>query len=524
MLCTIVLLTCFLCLIITYLWKTNHSYGYFKRHGIQTPPYRFFFGHYKDLWATKSFSITLQQWTKKYGSIYGLFLGTKPMYVVSNVDFLQEIYIKQFSSFHSRHLPIILRLQTGHKVHLFSAIGARWRRQRHVINPTFTSGKMKLMSSLVSECIETMTQKIFSVVQSQPVELNIYQLYKRMTMDVICRCAFGIDTDMQNDTENIYLKKSAGAFELDIDQLLIVKLTNLLPIFIQPFRYFYLFQIAIRRALIRFIPFLKDYIEETPGSWLTNRVRDVVNLRKQSPTKRIDLLQLMIDASTDGEVKDNVDEQLMPKVLHTDEVISNVFLFMIAGYETTSTALAYSTYVLATKPLIQQRLRKEIDQIDWKDGNKEATYDLAVNLPYLDLFIREVLRMYPVGTKGLTRECNTTTTVCGHTIEKGSIIQPDVFTIHYNPELWGPEDPNIFYPERHAEKRHPAAWMPFGIGPRSCIGIRFALMELKMCLIRLLGEYEILASDRIEEGFRREERLVIQPDAIYVKLKKCSTA
>ena len=112
----------------------------------------------------------------------------------------------------------------------------------------------------------------------------------------------------------------------------------------------------------------------------------------------------------------------MPKVLHTNEVISNVFLFMIAGYETTSTALAYSTYVLATKPLIQQRLRIEIDQIDWKDGNKEAAYDLAVNLPYLDLFIREVLRMYPVGTKGLTRECNTTTTVCGHTIEEGSFI------------------------------------------------------------------------------------------------------
>ena len=89
--------------------------------------------------------------------------------------------------------------------------------------------------------------------------------------------------------------------------------------------------------------------------------------------------------------------------------------------------------------------------------------------------------------------------------------------------MWGPEDPNIFYPERHAEKRHPAAWMPFGIGPRICIGMRFALMELKMCLVRLLREYEILASDRIEEGFRREERLVIQPDAIFVKLRKRSS-
>ena len=62
--------------------------------------------------------------------------------------------------------------------------------------------------------------------------------------------------------------------------------------------------------------------------------------------------------------------------------------------------------------------------------------------------------------------------------------------------------------------------MPFGIGPRNCVGMRFALMELKVCLIRLLREYHIMAGDKIEEGFRREERLVIQPDAIFVKLEK----
>ncbi len=121
------------------------------------------------------------------------------------------------------------------------------------------------------------------------------------------RCAFGIDTDMQNDIDNIYLRKSAETFELDIDKLSIVKLTNLLPWFVNPFRYLYLSQVAVRRALIKIIPSLSSYIEETPGSWLTNRVREVVKLRnKSSPTsdiKRVDLLQLMIDASTHDEVK-----------------------------------------------------------------------------------------------------------------------------------------------------------------------------------------------------------------------------
>src|ERR1700733_10948691 len=98
----------------------------------------------------------------------------------------------------------------------------------------------------------------------------------------------------------------------------------------------------------------------------------------------------------------------MSKVLHSDEVISNVFLFMIAGYETTSTALAYSTYVLATKPEIQDKLVEEIDQNNWNNFNEEDAYETANNLSYLDLFVREVLRMYPITSKGQIRECNVT--------------------------------------------------------------------------------------------------------------------
>jgi cytochrome P450 family 3 subfamily A len=109
----------------------------------------------------------------------------------------------------------------------------------------------------------------------------------------------------------------------------------------------------------------------------------------------------------------------MPKVLNTDETLANIYVFMVSGYETTSTALAYSTYILATKPEIQDKLVEEIDQNNWDNFNEEDTYETAANLPYLDLFIREVLRMYPISVRALTRECNTTTTVCGHIIEKG---------------------------------------------------------------------------------------------------------
>lgn len=96
----------------------------------------------------------------------------------------------------------------------------------------------------------------------------------------------------------------------------------------------------------------------------------------------------------------------------------NVFLFMLAGFETTSTFLAYSTYVLAKHPDVQEKLQEEIDSIR-TDNNQALDYDLIVDMAYMDLFVREVLRMYRVSGQASTRECNKATTVCGHQIEEG---------------------------------------------------------------------------------------------------------
>lgn len=102
----------------------------------------------------------------------------------------------------------------------------------------------------------------------------------------------------------------------------------------------------------------------------------------------------------------------------------------------------------------------------------------------------------------------------------GDVIQPDIFSLHYDQELWGPESPHEFIPERHASKRHPIAYMPFGQGPRNCLGMRFALMEIKLCLTHLLHHYTILMSDKTENSFKIRETLVIQPGAVYIRIRK----
>ncbi len=231
------------------------------------------------------------------------------------------------------------------------------------------------------------------------------------------------------------------------------------------------------------------------------------------------------------------DESLESKKLYEEEVSANMLLFMIAGFDSVSTALASCTYVLATKIDIQEKLRAEIDEQEWNADN-HLNYDIVMNMTYIDMFVREVLRMYPIAIAATKRECITTTTVCGYEVEKGhylfcirklstifliyigAVIQPDILSLHYDLNLWGPEDPNLFIPERHQTKRHPMAFMPFGSGPRICLGMRFAFMELKMCLSQLLRQYIILPGEDIEKGFKHQETFLIQPDAVYIKLEK----
>ena len=103
----------------------------------------------------------------------------------------------------------------------------------------------------------------------------------------------------------------------------------------------------------------------------------------------------------------------------------------------------------------------------------------------------------------------------------GTIVYADMLSVHCDPELGGPEDPNIFYPERHATKRHPMGYLPFGAGPRHCVGMRFALIEMKILLARLLREFSILPDEHLESKFNvREVMAILSSVSVDSQIKK----
>ena len=176
------------------------------------------------------------------------------------------------------------------------------------------------------------------------------------------------------------------------------------------------------------------------------------------------------------------------------EVLAQLLIFLTVGYETTASTLHFICYILSQKPDIQNKLREEIlevlnerDSIDYEDMSK---------LQYMNQVISETLRMYPPAVRS-DRYCQKTTIIKNIEIEKGSSVSFSIYNIHHDPEYY--PNPHKFDPERFSPEnkssRHPMAYIPFGAGPRNCIGMRFAEFEIRLTLVDLIKKYRLLPSE-----------------------------
>ncbi|CAF3661987.1 unnamed protein product [Rotaria sordida] len=365
---------------------------------------------------------------------------------------------------------------------------------------------------------------------------DIYTLFKCFTMDTIWSCGFGLDTDMQNNPNDPYLIQSqrVAAEESHISPLIILLL------FIPELKWLWnglqRCDGSVRYWLTNYLPITRRFISDDVVMWFENQTEQLIKKRIElGYTKRMDLLQLMLESVSDD---DFIQDQPTSTVANTEtttepplvrkltkhEIAANIALFMIAGYETTSTALSYIAYALATHPNEQRKLQEHIDAHFESNTEQDIpSYESITEMDYLDMFIRETFRMYPIIQSIINRQNSEEFHIENvGTIPVGTIITGSIYDLHFNPDLWGPVDPHIFYPERFATKRHPLAWVPFGAGPRNCVGMRFALLEIKELLVRLLKIYSIIDCGEQTHNSIKEltETFVIFPKKIIVRLQR----
>lgn len=468
-----------LLLILTFCLYSKWKHSLWKRLGVPGPEPTPFLGILKEYFKKGSCNTDLEL-VRKYGNVVGVYQCHIPSLLVADPEMLKEIFVKEFSNFPNRFIPVkpTERMLAG----VALAQGTHWKFLRSTISPTFTVGKLKLMVQKIEKCCKALVENIHSQRgDNEPIDMK--ELCGAFTMDVISSTAFGIEVNSQKEPNNrfVYYGKKAA----------IGQLASSFAVFIMMFPFL---KNIIGTILLRGNRVGKDVIE-----FFDTALRSAIDLRKDGKNEQYqDFLQLMMNARHKDEKRG----------LNEMELKSNAMTFFLAGYDTTANTLSFACYALATNSDIQKKLIEEIDTV--LCGEKPQYEDIS-KLQYLDRFVNEVLRLYGAATR-FNRECQSDIKIKDTFIPKGTDISVPSFALHRNPEFW--PDPDKFDPERFTEdnisKRPEYSFIPFGIGPRICIGMRLALLEAKMALVYMLQNFSFTVCDTTEIPVTFEKGFVLK--------------
>ncbi len=497
-------------------------YSTWERLGVKGPKHTsLLLGNLWQILSQGRFKL-YREWTQRYGKVFGYYEGGQPLLVVSDPDITKEVLIKQFSKFDER-VPLFDDPDDKY-VDMFRAWGEKWKRVRGISTPTFSGKKMKLMSPLLQKSIHKLMDKFEKRVQ-EGKEFDISEDFKCLTLDVIATTAFSYHTDIFNTKESIFLKKLSLIFDnINPEKMpLSMKITLLL---------FLTFP-----NLHKLASFFWPRVTAPPNDWFLDLAKAMIIQRQTTGEVRPDYIQLMLNllkepekdvskasSTENGSAADNQPASSNPsKFLTMEEMQGQIFVFLSAGYETTATTLSFIAYYLVLYPDIQSKLQEEIDQHFPVPGD-DINYETVQQLPYLEMVFCEVSRLAYIGQLAVQRKCKEDTTVGGNIlVPKGAKVLINVADIHMSSDLWGPEPIDELVPERFLSERkalrHPMAYLPFGAGPKNCIGMRFAIMETKMTLISVLQRYTVVKCNKTKVPIKCNPDGVHGPaEGVFVQL------
>ncbi|KAH8275585.1 hypothetical protein KR026_011046, partial [Drosophila bipectinata] len=476
--------------------------GYWQRRGIPHDAPHPIFGHLKDWPKKRHFSMIFRDYYNKYKSsshpFAGFFFFLTPTAVVTDLELVKRVLIKDFNHFENRGT---FHNETDDPLSgtLFSIEGQKWRHLRRKLSPTFTSGKMKHMFPIVVKIGEEL-EKVFNekIVSSQVVEA--VDLVARFTSDVIGSCAFGLQCNSLHNPKAEFVTMGRRAITER-------RYGGWLDFFFFGFP-------KLSRQL-----HLKMNIQEVEDFY-TRIVRDTIDYRLKSKEKRNDFMDSLIELYQKEQEGNSEDG------LTFNELLAQAFIFFLAGFETSSTTMGFALYELALNQDVQDRLRKEINEGLAKNNN-EFTYEGVREMKYLEQVIMETLRKYPI-LAHLTRETETDFSPEDpkYFIAKGTQVVIPSLGIHYDPDIY--PEPEKFKPERFTEEaiaaRPSCTWLPFGEGPRNCIGLRFGLMQSQVGLAYLIRSFKFSVAPvtQIPMKYVTPNILLSAENGIYLKVEKIS--
>lgn len=403
----------------------------------------------------------LEDYAKVYGDAFTLWGRSEfPIVYFSHPQALQTIFTADPSHFEVGRGNRGLRFLLGDNS-LILLDGDRHQRQRQLLTPPFHGDRMRTYGETICQ----IAQQVSSEWQiGQPFDIR--SSMQEIALRVILRAVFGLDE---------------GPRFQELRQLL----SSMLDLMSSPLN-----------SASFFFPFLqRDYGAWSPWGRILCQKQQIEELIyaliherwAESDLNRQDILSLMMSA------RDQEGQMMTDAQLH-DELMT----LLVAGHETTASALTWAFYWIDRLPEVRARLLKELDSL----GDTPDSTAIA-RLPYLTAVCQETLRIYPIVLNAFFRRVKSPIEIMGYKLEPGALLVPSIYLTHHREEVY-PQSKQ-FKPERFLERQFSQyEYLPFGGGNRRCIGMAFAQFEMKLVLATILSRFQLaLVNNRPVRPVRR---------------------
>jgi len=436
-----------------------------------------------------SYSEHDMEQAQKYGRVYGFYAMSTPIISIADPAILKKILIKNFDSFSSHvFAPKDQKMRT-----LEQANGQEWKDLRKGLSPTFSSGKIKGMLDLLDGGVNQMISHLEEVTKKESM-VDIKDIFQKMTLDVIARCAFGIDSNSFANPDNKMLESGRNIFEG----------------FIQHDT----FSTGMLHVFMAFGTILESLIDILPSDYKSLwQIGNKICLERESRGVggQGDFVDRLID------LRKRHAKGELPS-LSSEQIIGQAIIFILAGFETTASTLTSLSYCLTKNPEAMEKLVDEVDAVVEASEGKIDQESIR-EMPYLEACIKETLRLLPPIFR-TDRTCVKDWQEDGLFIPKGMNILIPTFAIHHDPSIW--TEPECFRPERFFKEEESSiqacSWLPFGGGPRQCIGERFAMVEMKIAMTKLLSKFRLEANEKTRMELRKGDQALLTYDQILVSI------
>ncbi|CAH1108888.1 unnamed protein product [Psylliodes chrysocephalus] len=441
------------------------------------------------------FANVLENYINQYGMIFQLFAGPLSSALIISDEKLIEYVLSSTKTIEKTdHYKYFHNwLGTG----LFTSKGAKWKERRRMLTPAFHF-------SILDHFLEVFNSVSYIFIKQlekheDEDSFDIYPLVSLYTLDVICEAAMGTSVNAQTGSNSKYVQSVKTVCAILTERNFSPLHTCLYPLTLNFYR---------ERSAVRVLHSHTDAVIDRKIEQMKKYDEKNEELNDSGTKKRLAFLDLLLKSNIDG----------VP--LTREDIREEVDTFMFAGHDTVASAISFTIYNLANNHRVQQKAFKE--QIEIFGSNKKearsTTEDLQ-KMKYLELVIKETLRLYPPAPL-FTRKVTEDFEWENSTIPKDQYLVIVPYMTQRNAEYY--PKPLEFIPERFLEidGTNPYRYIPFSAGPRNCIGQKFAMLEMKSTLSKVLRSFELLPSNPHQELKLAPEIILVSKSGINISLKK----